>query len=360
MNSTLAKLATAALVCLGGQAAAQSCGGTYTVKRGDSLSAIADSQYKDVGKWSAIHQANIGAIGPNPARISVGMKLNLTCIDGLPLGLEGGVDISAVTAAAQPLVVPLGNASVNANKINLLTGDDYAPFTDRDLPNGGLFTEVVQKAMTQANPDNGFAIHWVNDWSAHFEPLLSNALLDVSFPWIKPDCESQPDTYRCTDLKFSDPIFEMLILLFVNASNPITYTGTEDVRGKTICRPEGYATFFFDSEGRNWLKNNVIELVQPGGPDDCFEMLAEGEVDMVAMNEFTGRKKVKDLNLKGVVDVAAGLPLAIQGLHVVAHKSHPQADELLSVVNAGLRGIKSNGAYQTTIDEHMTRIWADF
>ena len=40
---------------------AQSCGGTYVVKRGESLSLIADRQYKDVGKWTAIHSANLSA-----------------------------------------------------------------------------------------------------------------------------------------------------------------------------------------------------------------------------------------------------------------------------------------------------------
>lgn len=63
-----------------------------------------------------------------------------------------------------------------------MTADDYAPFTDRGLPAGGLFAEVVQRVMEAAAPAQGFAIHWVNDWSAHHEPLLSNAMMDVGFP----------------------------------------------------------------------------------------------------------------------------------------------------------------------------------
>ena len=45
-------------------AAADTCGGTYTVRSGDSLSLIADRLYKDVGKWSAIHSRNIDVIPP--------------------------------------------------------------------------------------------------------------------------------------------------------------------------------------------------------------------------------------------------------------------------------------------------------
>ncbi|MEM1372941.1 MAG: transporter substrate-binding domain-containing protein [Pseudomonadota bacterium] len=364
MLDRLPAVVAASFICLTGagvatEAEAQGCGGTYTVKRGDSLSAIADAQYKDVGKWSAIYQSNVSAIGENPERIAVGMTLNLTCIDGLPVGLEGGVDIENVVAVSAPLQVPLGNPG-NRDRINLLTGDDYAPFTDRDLPSGGLFTELVKATMEDVDPEKGWGVNWVNDWSAHFEPLLSNAFLEMSFPWIKPDCENDPATYRCANLVFSEPMFEMLILLFTNTSNPMTFTRDQDVFGKTLCRPEGYATFFFDHNGRNWLREEKITLLQPGTPNDCFEMLAEGEVDGVVMNEFTGRQKISELSLEGVVDVAAGIPINIDGLHIVAHKDHPEAIDLISMVNEGLDGIRESGEYQRIVDEHMTRIWAGF
>ena len=364
MLNRLSAVLAAALICISGlfgatSAEANSCGGVYTVKRGDSLSVIADGLYKDARKWSAIYQANVSAIGDDPARIKAGLKLNLTCIDGLPLGLEGGLDVSNVVAVSAPLQVPLGNAAVR-DRINLLTADDYKPFTDRSLPGGGMYTEIVQKTMEAAAPEEGFAIHWVNDWSAHHEPLLSNALLDLGFPWFKPDCEADPATYRCQNLVFSEPVFEVLTLLFVNTSNPIIFSREADMHGKSICRPAGYSTFIFDQGGRNWLRNSKITLDMPATIDDCFEGLAAGTYDGVVLNEFTGREKINSLGLQGQVDVAAGVPIAIDGLHIVAHRSHPQAVELMSLVNDGLSEIKANGQYQRIIDEHMTRIWASF
>ncbi|MEM9436552.1 MAG: transporter substrate-binding domain-containing protein [Pseudomonadota bacterium] len=343
----------------GTSAEAQTCGGTYTVKRGDSLSLIADELYKDVGRWSSIYQANVSAIGNNPELISVGTKLNLTCINGLPLGLEGGVDVSNVVAVSAPLQVPLGDSSVR-NRINLLTADDYKPFTDRSLPGGGMYTEIVQATMEAAAPDQGFAIHWVNDWAAHHEPLLSNALLDLGFPWFKPDCEADPATYRCQNLVFSDPVFEVLSVMFVRSDSGFAYRTDEDMAGRTICRPSGYSTFIFDHQGRNWLRDGIITVDMPGTIDDCFEGVVSGEYDGLVLNEFTGREKIKALGLEGTVDVAGGLPIAIDGLHIIAHKSHPQAVELMALVNEGLEEIKENGEYQKVIDEHMTRIWAAF
>ena len=178
MRNTIAGLFLALAGLIATPLAAQTCGGTYKVQRGDSLSLIADSLYKNAGMWTAIHSNNLAAIGDNPNSIRVGMRLSMTCIDGLPIGLDGGVEISNVTATSAVIETQPGNAATRS-KINLLTASDYAPFTDKDLPNGGLFTDVVNMALTEANPEQGYAIHWVEDWGSHFDPLLSNALLDA-------------------------------------------------------------------------------------------------------------------------------------------------------------------------------------
>ena len=70
------------------------------------------------------------------------------------------------------------------------------------------------------------------------------------------------------------------------------------------------------------------------------------------LQEFTGRTAMKDLGIKDRVDVAPR-PLAIEGLHVLVHKTHPQAQDMVATINAGLRGIKANGTYQQIIDTHI-------
>lgn len=359
MRTTIYGCFLALLALIASPLAAQTCGGTYKVQSGDSLSLIADTLYKNAGMWTAIHSNNLSAIGENPNSIHAGMRLSLSCIDGLPLGLEGGVVISNVTATSAVIETQPGTAATRS-KINLLTASDYAPFTDKNLPNGGLFTDVVNMALTEAQPDQGYAIHWVEDWGSHFDPLLSNALLDAGFPWYKPDCTSTPDDYRCSNFLFSDPMFEMLILLFTNKSNPVTFARDEDLFGKTLCRPNGYFTHDLDRGDRRWLTDGKVTLVQPQTVADCFEMLIDGEIDAVAMNEFTGRTALKDLDLKDKVEIVQSRPLSIEGLHVLVHKTHPQAEDMLATINGGLREIKSNGVYQQIIDTHMTRVWAEF
>lgn len=54
---------------------------TYTVKSGDTLSAIAKSEYGDASQWQRIYDANRDQLD-NPDLIHPGQKLNIPARDG--------------------------------------------------------------------------------------------------------------------------------------------------------------------------------------------------------------------------------------------------------------------------------------
>ncbi|WP_299045435.1 transporter substrate-binding domain-containing protein [uncultured Tateyamaria sp.] len=349
--------AALALAATAAPAAAQACGGTYTVERGDSLSRIADRQYKNASLWTEVHRNNLAVIGQDPNTLRVGMALRLGCIGGLPVGLD--VAAPAPQTAVQTAATAPSRRRLE-RQINIVTAGDFAPFTDQSLENEGLITDVVRTAMHSSQSGDNYRVHWVNDWSSHLDPLMTNAMMDMAFPWYKPDCAGTPDNYRCTNFHFSDPMFEMLILLFVDKNRPIPFAQDSDIEGRTLCRPAGYFTHDLDRADRRWISDGKITLKQPQTVKGCFDLLVAGEVDAVAMNEFTGRAAIKDLGLKDQVEVVQGRPVSIEGLHVLVHKDHPNADALISTINGGLDAIKLSGAYQQVIDRHMSNIWADF
>ncbi len=359
MKKTIAAAMLGLTALVAQPAAAETCGGVYTVKSGDSLSLIADRLYQDAGKWSVIHSRNIKKIGPKPNAIRVGMKLNMTCLNGLPVGLPGGKLISETkTVVAKPVEITKGDATIR-HRINLLTADDFAPFTGKTLHNGGMMTDILNAAMEQADPEEGFAIHWVDLWTSHEEPLLSNALLDGGFPWYKLDCENNTTHPRCRNFEFSDPMFEVLVLMFTPKGRPISYTKDEDLFGKTFCRPQGYERHLFNERGRNWLKDGKVKVIQPLTTAECYQMVLDGQADAVVMNEFTGRAQLKEIGLDDKFDVVPE-PISIQTLHVIIHKTHPEAKALLTMINKALGDIRENGTYQSIIEDHMARIWSEF
>lgn len=364
MKYNMWALAGAFFACFatfGTVSAAATCGGVYRVQTGDSLSLIADGLYKNAGYWTAIHQNNIGKIGKSPDNIRVGMALELLCIDGLPTGLEGGVEVTEAAAVAEapakgPVIVEGTGARVE--RINLVTGDDYAPFTDRKLPNGGMLAELVQRAMEEAAPAEGFAIHWVNDWDAHLGTLLEQGLVDMSFPWSEPNCALMPDEYRCQTFLFSEPMFEILELAYIDKTRPIPFDADTDMEGKTLCRNEGYSIWELDQDGRNWLKDSKIKLERPERVADCFQMLLDGKVDAVLIDEFAGKAAIKEM---GAADRIEPLPrpINVEPLNVLIHKGNPRAQELVDLINSGLHKLKEKGDYQKIVGTHLAQFWAE-
>lgn len=453
------------------------CPSTHKVERGDSLSKIAKSVYKNPSKWALIYKANKDEIGENPSILRAGMVLTLPCSEAVgakilaktavtpkpalkpspskgirpaatpakasaspatpvkpvrmddasaepripivaeyrpetlargksvpgksvpgdsgaaspttslirpvetaksgsaaaPKASPRGAKIAAFKTATAPSIAnPAGSvgrlellAAVQRPHIHFVTADDYRPFTDRTLPGAGLITEVVVKAMKTLarQPDAPrFSISWVNDWSSHLRPLIASGAFDMGFPWFRPPCENfdqlaEPAQFRCKTFHFSRPVFEILVLFFKRKDGGFKFETDIDIVGKRICRPQGYFTFDLDKAGRNWVKERKISLVQPLTVDECFQLLARGGVDAVALNEFTGRAAIKKLKLGDKIDWIQK-PVSIESLHVVVAKTHPRGRVLMHYVNEGIAKLQKSGEYEKIVRTHLTRFWA--
>jgi len=351
----------------GNSAYAQSCNDDYSVVSGDTLSKISRTYYGDWRKWTAIYNVNLDTIGEDPNLILIGQILRIPCLDESQSDQNAAEAVSTeITQSTESAVIQSTVVQSTAepttrysgDTIRFLTADDYAPFTDRKLINGGIVTHMLRASLA-ANPSRPeFVISWINDWSTHLDPLLTTHEHDLGFPWLQPDCEASPDDYRCQNFKFSHPIFEMLILLFTDKDRPMSFASDADIEGAVLCRPKGYYTHDLEKDGRLWLTNNIIELKQPDNIKGCFDLLAKGEVDAVALNEFTGRAAVSELQLTGQVEVLENRPLSVEGLHVVVHKSHPRANELIDLVNDSMTEFQLGDTYDAVVDMHFRAFWS--
>jgi len=256
---------------------------------------------------------------------------------------------SAATTVAT--AAPVSNASAAGDSIRLLTGDDYGISVDRSISNGRVVAKLVDAALTE-NKDVSHNITWINDWSAHLDPLLTTHSFDVGFPWLKPNCETNASDARCGQFLFSDPIYEISMMLFVNAESPMSFNSDADMVGKKICRPSGYFTHDLDNNDRNWLAEGKIELKQPGSVQQCFRMLLQNQIDAVAVNEYTGRTIVKSMKLDDQVSVLDSTPLSKESVYAIIHNQHPRAEELMGKVNQSIQTSRSSGAYQEILSSN--------
>ncbi len=362
------------------------CGTTYTVQPNDSLTQIAVGAYENANNWPLVYYANRELIGSDPGRIFPGMSLEMPCPDGTPaqqVAQQPAAPVSSqasapvaptpaptpapataaqasVAAAAQPEPPIIINAALSraaSQPLTLVTGTDYSPFTDEGLPEGGMATEIVATALQASQFD--YEIDWINDWGAHLNPLLSRRTYDLGFPWLKPDCSdpsqlSDSMRIRC-DFIFSDPVFEMLVLMFRRADSDIEPKVLADFKDLKVCRPEGY--FTHDLEAQGLKPGETFTFVTPRTVADCFQMMDRSEVDLVSLNEFTGREALATLSLEHPV-VEMDRFATVQGLHIITHRLNPKATTTMFRINKALQAMRDQGLMQTIQTRHLERYYS--
>lgn len=348
------------------------CGSVYRVAPGDTLHRIAVRAY-GTGDYQAIFAANRNTL-TSISRIKVGDELLIPCLDGAKpriravavanasaTGAAGTRAVGAAAGAADSAVPgppgPTASASAlmpNNGSIDLLTGSDFAPFVHPALPEGGMITELVRLAMSNAAQERTIKIALVEDWSAHLD-LLEAGTFDIGFPWYRPDC-SKADKLgasmrrRCAEFDFSDPLFEVAIGYYVRAGDPLAdVEGYDQLSGRRICRPANYFTFDLEQEG---LVAPNATLIIPPAVSDCFIWLERGEVDVVTLSMPLAEDEITRSGLDG--RIAEILALAsVQTLHAVAPKTHPDGRANLDLVNAGLTELQASGRRFEVVSRHF-------
>lgn len=319
------------LAALAPNLASANCDLNYTVQPGDTFYSIAEAHYGDRQHWTLLYYANQNHSG-GPA-ILPGREIYVPC------------NASSTTPDATPL-------RQDDADLKLLTGNDYAPFTDQGLPGDGMVTELVNAAMELTPSPVSYSLTWVDDWSQHLFPLIDEKKFDMGFPWLKPDCDSDPSNKRCVNFHFSEPLMLMPIMLFARQDNQFKFENDDDILGKSLCRPKGYFTHDLDSADRRWISDNKITFVAGDTPSACFQMVADGTVDAATINLFTGASTILNMGLRNQI-VPLEKPVSEQGLHVVISKRHWRGTAHLYRINAGLDALRKDGRYQEIVARHM-------
>lgn len=298
---------------------------TYVVKRGDSLSRIARRFYGNSILWQPILAANADRVRKGGGLIFPGTSLIIP-------------DLNNIEPEIRAVAVVEGTP-----KLSIVTGNDYAPFTDKDLPEGGLFTDLVRTAMTRAgyDPEIEF-LPW--DYAMR---ATQKSTFKASFPWY--DTED-----RRAALWYSRPVYEVLIVVYHKVGAPLDFEGIDDLDGLNLCRPTGY----FDDDIRLKVDSGRIVRTAPDTPADCFEMLVKGDVDVVSLSAMVGNGEIIKLGFEDQVDVA-DTPLAIRPLHIVYPKFDARSRGTMGKIDRELKAMDEDGTTASIIERHLRRHFDD-
>ncbi|NHB77920.1 transporter substrate-binding domain-containing protein [Rhodobacter calidifons] len=353
---------TALLLC-GGAAQAQEACTTYKVQPGDNLRRIANKAYGDSDLYRRIYDANIKVIGAKADLIEIGAMLVIPCAETAaeaPAAAPAEAPFEAqpesvIPVSATPETLPAAPAPAE-RPIAFVTGNGYAPFADKSLPGGGMMTQLVEMAIFRADPAIPYNLSFVSDWQAHIDALLPSGAYDLSFPWIRPDCESgmlsPGDQVRCNDFAFSGPFYEIVDAYFATRdSGLLGATSYAEFERKRICRPEGFTAGVLEAAG---LTASTVTLVRGENVKECFRALAAGEVDLVSVDSEVGDATIAKLGLISTIGQNPHLS-TILSLHVIAHKSNPRAVAMLGKLDAGVIEMYESGEWYDIVSTALSK-----
>ena len=325
-----------------------SCGSTYTVKSGDTLSVIAQRAYGTVSDYRTIFNANRNAIGANPSLIEIGAKLTIPCLDG-SASTPSTADTSKIREEKTAKALPPPEDRV----VRILTGTDWAPYLNEDQEQGGMILEVVNVAMKRAKGKPKYKIDFINDWGAHLQPLLSDHAYDLGAAWFRPNCSfidklGDDSKFRCNNLDWSEPVFEEIVGYYTRADEAAP-ADHSDLFGRTVCRPAGYAIFMLEEKD---LVEPNIKFLRPGGPEEAFQMLMDGKCDAVLLSVDVSEDAIAKLGAADKFRLNEPLNY-VAAISIVISKTHPRGKEILADFNDGLKKIKEDGTWFSIIQRHL-------
>ena len=225
--------------------------------------------------------------------------------------------------------------------MQIVTGNDYPPFADTHLPQGGMSTEIITLAFRAAGfqPEVMF-----RPWKRGYEETRKG-IFAATFPYIKTE-------ERLKDFFYSDPIDSVYIRIFVRQDSDIKTL--EDLEGKRICVPLGYgvAKQFEDLINKHSFQRegNPVEL------GHCLKMLQSGRKDFFVINEINAWMTIQNTFHTRAHFRTLDTVVAEESHYLIISKTYPQAEKILARFNMGLKQLKDRKILPAVMDRHLKGI----
>lgn len=225
-----------------------------------------------------------------------------------------------------------------AQTYELVTGDDYPPFTGSGLMNQGLATDIVRTAFRHMGHDVSVTF---KPWKRGFADVKAGKFLGT-FPYGKND-------EREAVFHYSQPLYKFGQYFFAKAGTSHSFDADADLAGLNICLPIGYNPVRL----KKLVDAGTIKLVQPPDIDSCFKMVDLGRADLVRVNDIVGWSIVERLygDRSGFRMIENPVRESIE--HFIVPRGHPEGSAIIKAFDAALAGMQSRGEIFRLIERHV-------
>ncbi len=233
--------------------------------------------------------------------------------------------------AISPLAAP------QALAVEIVTGNEYAPFTDQKLPEGGFATELVKKVVESMGQTPNFRFL---PWRRGFEMTASGEAM-ATFPYAR-------NSEREAVTQYSDPLFTIQTKVFYHKDRPIDYKTIEDLYGKTLCNPTGYVIY---DNLKAPIKEEKIKLQEPSDMITCARFLGIGRSDFILTNKLSLQAVAEQAGVWN--NLAAAEKTFIPNYqHLIVGKQNKAGAEFLQKFNEHLKKFRASEAYAALVVKH--------
>jgi len=226
-------------------------------------------------------------------------------------------------------------------ELHLVTGNDFKPWSDQSLPNGGVITEIVQTAFKKIGINT--TIEWL-PWKRGYHHVAFGRHGNYgTFPYSY-------SNKRTVDVYYSIPILISGLTIFVLDSNPVAtdYENQSALHGLRFCTGVGYAFDDFDK----LVDEGSINLKKLANINSCFLSIKAGRADAVVINKHVGWGIIRSLYKQehGFRALREHKPSVY---HLVVSKDFPNTLDILHGFNKSLVKLKENGIIDEIVNRHM-------
>jgi polar amino acid transport system substrate-binding protein len=225
-----------------------------------------------------------------------------------------------------------------AAPIRLVTGDEYAPFTGKALPEGGMLTELVQQVLRQAGHQPNLT--WLPWKRGYLETLKGQ--FDATYPYL-------PSDQRKADYLFSAALYETTQRLFSRAGDALEPENPEQLAGKRMCLPLGWqpAPHF-----ARLLQQGQLQLHEPQDLTACARLVDMARDDFFIADSLLGERAIRQSGLAAERFSESRGVVGSNTLHFLVPRNRASAQQLIDEFDDSLRRLQESGEYQRILDTH--------
>jgi polar amino acid transport system substrate-binding protein len=218
------------------------------------------------------------------------------------------------------------------------------PFTGEDLPQQGMLTEIVRLTFQSMGYEVEF-VFWERE--AGFKAAQEGRFAGTFPQFIHWE--------HLTHFFYSKPLFRLLIRGFVDKQKPFRFERLGDFNGHVVCRPDGQDLY----DLQPLLVKRLITLETPKTVGTCFDLLMQGRVDVVSVNEFAGQEA---LHQAGLTDRVCMLDkeVSTDTVHLLFPKRMPQSEALMNQFDQALTRLEADSALKDVQSRHLKHYYDAF